>query len=209
MPNPYLTTLLGENERVLFTTRQHWTILLYDLLSEVVLMIVLATVLIAVQVIWVQSPMLYLGYLVLLLPALSIVKDVLTWQSRQYVITNWRVIQIAGIFNKEVTDSSLDKVNDVKLSQSALGRMLDYGTVEILTASELGVNLFRKVGSPIRFKTAMLNAKAELEDGRGISRPTADGGVVDLLGQLESLRKSGVLTDAEFAAKKADLLGRM
>ena len=38
------------------------------------------------------------------------------------------------------------KVNDVKMEQSFLGRLLGYGDIEILTASELGVNLFRRIG---------------------------------------------------------------
>ncbi len=52
-------------------------------------------------------------------------------------------MQISGIFNKSVIDSSLEKVNDIKMDQSALGRMFGYGDIEILTASELGVNLFK------------------------------------------------------------------
>ena len=67
-----------------------------------------------------------------------------------------------GTVNKNVIDSSLEKVNDVRLTQSVLGRMLNYGDVEILTASELGTNLFQRIGSPIQFKTAMLNEKDKL-----------------------------------------------
>jgi uncharacterized membrane protein YdbT with pleckstrin-like domain len=93
-------------------------------------------------------------------------RDVITWTSRQYIVTDWRVIQISGVFSKEVTDSSLEKVNDVKLEQSFVGRLLDYGDLEILTASELGINRFSHVGQPIHLKTAMLNAKEKLEHGQ-------------------------------------------
>jgi hypothetical protein len=40
-------------------------------------------------------------------------------------------------------------VNDVKLSQSFWGRLFDYGDIEILTASEVGANVFRSIGDPI------------------------------------------------------------
>jgi uncharacterized membrane protein YdbT with pleckstrin-like domain len=40
------------------------------------------------------------------------------WKNHQYIITNRRVIQINGIVNKNVTDSSLEKVNDVHMTQS-------------------------------------------------------------------------------------------
>jgi hypothetical protein len=108
-----------------------------------------------------------------------------------------------------VTDSSLEKVNDVKLEQSFFGRLLDYGNIEILTASELGVNKFSRVGRPIRLKTAMLNAKENLEQGPARSGRRAQGDVVDLIAQLDSLRKQGVLSEEEFQQKKAQLLTRL
>jgi hypothetical protein len=45
---------------------------------------------------------------------LGLLRDDIIWTSRQYIVTDWRVIQISGVFSKEVTDSSLEKVNDVK-----------------------------------------------------------------------------------------------
>ena len=101
------------------------------------------------------------------------------------------------------------KVNDVKMGQSFLGRVLDYGDIEILTASELGVNLFRRIGSPIRFKTAMLNAKERLEteQASGGRRPERD--VPSLIAQLDELRRQGVLTEDEFNRKKAELLAKI
>ncbi len=77
----------------------------------------------------------------------------------EYIVTNRRVIQTAGVFNKHVIDSSLEKVNDVVLTETVLGRLFDYGNIEILTASEMGVNLLRHIVSPVKFKTEMLNQK--------------------------------------------------
>jgi uncharacterized membrane protein YdbT with pleckstrin-like domain len=82
------------------------------------------------------------------------------------VITDRRVIQMRGVLNKEVSDSILDKLNDVKTDQSFLGRIFGYGDIEILTASEAGVNMLRMINDPLGFKRAMLNAKEALEDER-------------------------------------------
>ena len=122
------------------------------------------------------------------------------------------MIQLSGIFNKQVIDSSLEKVNDVKLGQSALGRIFNYGDVEILTASELGVNLFKRIENPVTFKTAMLNAKARLESGGehwNVPLPATKDNVPALLAQLDTLRQQGVLTDAEFQQKKSELLTKL
>jgi uncharacterized membrane protein YdbT with pleckstrin-like domain len=165
MADRYLINLLGENEHILFITHQHWLVLFGEILSEMVIAAVLGGLVTLIWLFWLPDPLVPFGYLLLLLPAVSLLRDLLIWKNRQYVVTNWRVIQIAGVFNKEVSDSSLEKVNDVKLEQSFLGRLLGYGSIEILTASELGVSKFNKVGSPIRLKTAMLNAKENLNQG--------------------------------------------
>jgi GTP-binding protein LepA len=71
-------------------------------------------------------------------------------------VTNRRVIQVSGVLGKNVMDSSLEKVNDVKMSQSFLGRMFGYGDIQILTASELGVDLYHQINDPVGFKTASM-----------------------------------------------------
>ncbi len=101
------------------------------------------------------------------------------------------------------------KVNDVKMEQSFFGRLLDYGDIEILTASELGANLFRRIGRPIRFKTAMLNAKERLETGQASGGKRQELDVPALIAQLDGLRKQGVLTEEEFQKKKAELLTKL
>jgi len=210
MSDKYLKSLLGENEQVLFVTHHHWLVLAGEILAETLLTVILVVLVTLIWYLWLPNPLVWLGYLLLIIPLISLWRDVLIWKNREYVVTNRRVIQLAGVFNKSITDSSLDKVNDVKMSQSFLGRMLDYGNIEILTASELGVNKFTYIGRPIQYKTAMLNAKEKLEHAPAepaAARPSASP--ADLLAQLDLLRQHGVLTEAEFQAKKAELLKRM
>ena len=205
MTNGYLNNLLAENEEVLLVTRQHWIVLFAEILPETILTIALVILISLIWLMWLPNPLVPFAYLLLLLPLFSLLRDVLVWSNRQYIVTNRRVIQIAGVINKDVTDSSLEKVNDVKLEQSFWGRLLNFGNIEILTASELGVNRFSHLGRPINFKKAMLNAKEQLEQ-----RPTrSDGDLVDVITQLDSLRKRGVLSEEEFQRKKTDLLAKL
>ncbi len=163
MTDNYLKNLLGNNEKITFVTRQHWLVLLDQILSKSLLIVGMVILITLIWRIWLPHLPVAFAYLLLLLPLLGLLRNVLIWTSRQYVVTDWRVIQISGVFNKDVSDSSLEKVNDVKLDQSFLGRLFDYGDLEILTASELGANQFTHVGQPVRLKTAMMNAKEELE----------------------------------------------
>ncbi len=211
-PTGYLKQLLGEKEAVLFITRQHGWVLASEILSESVLTIAL---IVLVSLVWAwnpQSTWMALGYLLLVFPLVSLTRDVLIWANRQYIITNRRVLHISGVLQKDVTDSSLEKVNDVKMEQSALGRLFDYGDIEILTASELGVNEFKRIAQPIRFKQAMLNAKENMGRSATIAspRPTGAGSSIpDLIAQLDQLRKAGVVTEEEFQKKKTELMAKL
>jgi uncharacterized membrane protein YdbT with pleckstrin-like domain len=207
MSTSYLEKMLGENEKVEFVARQHWSILVRSILAEVVITIILlAAVSIAAAY---TAGIAALAYVLLLIPLALLTRDVLIWWNNQYVVTNRRVIQTNGVFNKNVIDSSLEKVNDVKMEQSFFGRVFDYGDVEILTASELAVNRFTWIERPVRFKTAMLNAKERMGTDEMPRRPAAKSDVPALIEELDQLRKQGVLTEQEFQAKKAQLLSRM
>jgi hypothetical protein len=113
------------------------------------------------------------------------------------------------VLGKDVVDSSLEKVNDVKMSQSFFGRMFDYGDIEILTASELGVNMFHQIANPVEFKTAMLNAKERMGFDEVGALMNSTGDIPALIEKLDTLRQRGILSEMEFQQKKAELLAKM
>jgi uncharacterized integral membrane protein len=206
MAKDYIQSLLGENERILLVTRQHWFVLFSNILLEILLIVLLVLGISAATVVY---PIASAGFVLVLAPLIGMLRDFLIWSNREYIVTNRRVIQISGVFDKNVVDSSLEKVNDVKMSQSFLGRIFDYGDVEILTASEIGVNLFKRIGDPVKFKTAMLNAKEELGFGEIGARPQVEEDIPSLIAKLDGLRKQGIISEAEFQKKKAELLAKM
>ncbi len=205
MADTYLNSLLGDKESILLVARQHWLVLLGETISELLLTLVVLILIAVLSV--VIGPLALLGLIILVAPAISLTRDILLWANRKYVITTRRVIQLSGVISKNVADSSLEKVNDVKLEQSFFGRLLGYGDIEILTASELGVNKIRRIADPIRYKIAMVNAKAQLESGEGIKAAGSD--VPALLSQLDGLRQKGVITEQEFQEKKTRLMSKL
>ena len=166
MAKSYLESLLGEREKIIMSARQHWMVFFQEIIAELITGLAILVLVTLVLTMIAPVPLVALFYLVLIVPLVSLLRDYLNWRNNEYVITNRRVIHLQGVFNKNVIDSSLEKVNDVKMMQTFFGRLLGYADFEILTASELGVNRFTKIGDPIRFKTAMINAKEELETER-------------------------------------------
>lgn len=208
MGDPYLKNLLGEKETILLETRQHWFVLLRNILVEGILIIALIALVSAILTLTKGYEWVVFCYVLVLPPLISGLFDFFQWFNRKYIITNLRVIQISGVINKDVIDSSLEKVNDVKLTQSFFGRIFNFGDVEILTASELGTNLFKTIGNPVRFKTNMLNSKSRLETN-GLRFAQSAGDIPTLLSQLDNLRKYGMITEEEFQKKKEELIRRM
>jgi len=213
MKDHYVQSLLGDREQVLLVTRQHWFVFFRSIVLELIIM---AVIIAGVTLIWGMLAFtlpIFFGYLLVIIPILSLIQDYLVWKNRMYLITNRRVMQISGVINKNVTDSSLEKVNDVKMSQSFWGRLFNFGDIEILTASEMGANLFRVIGDPIHFKTTMLNAKEKMD--MGYDYPVRHGGmepgddIPALIRELGQLREKGILTDAEFQQKKTELLSKL
>jgi len=226
MATDYVKEMLGEREQVLLTARQHWFVLVGTFGLKLLLAgLILLAMLVSLFFIGFNLVVLVIGLVLLPVPTVAMARDALTWWHRQYVVTNRRVIQLSGILRKNVTDSSLEKVNDVKMSQTLLGRLFGYGDVEILTASDMGANLFRRIQNPILFKTTMLNAKEGLgrhleeqttkaaEPGEPVAAPLPPAeqpeDIPALIEQLDGLRRKGLLTDEEFQRKKTDLLARL
>jgi uncharacterized membrane protein YdbT with pleckstrin-like domain len=210
MSDAYLTHMLGDKEQIILVDRLHWIVLVQAILLEIVLVIAIL-VAASLGAILLINPFFWVGLVLLIIPAISMMRDILKWNNHKYVVTNRRLIQVFGVFNKNVTDSSLEKVNDVKMDQSFFGRIFGYGDIEILTASELGVNRFTMIGNPVRFKTAMLNAKVQLESGaldRGQLQPKQPD-IPTMIAQLAALREKGIVSEEEFQKKKADLLSRL
>ena len=153
------------------------------------------------------------------------------WSAQDYVITNRRVLKVDGVLNKHAADSSLEKVNDAILDQNLLGRILGYGDLNILTAAEDSkIDDYHMLARPTEFKRQMLNQKNLLDDEAahrlpsppiGAATPAAPApaaappapadpaAVTRTLAELKTLVDQGALTQEEYDAKKADLLGRL
>jgi uncharacterized membrane protein YdbT with pleckstrin-like domain len=80
----------------------------------------------------------------------------LEWRCDLWAITSERVIDEAGVLSLRAVDSPLDKIHNVACSQSLLGRVLGYGTLNIQTAAESGSTTIESVARPMEVKEAIL-----------------------------------------------------
>ncbi|HWH23874.1 MAG TPA: PH domain-containing protein [Candidatus Limnocylindria bacterium] len=164
----YADTLLADGETVIVRRRQHWLALLVESRWGIGLWL-FALVLLAVHYFLnlqgMASQVVGGAILVALLAGVVIVGvNYWQWWAQDYIVTNRRLMKVTGVFNKRSSDSSLEKINDIILDQSVLGRMMNFGDVDIMTASgDLAVDYFRMLAGPKDFKRAMLDQKFALE----------------------------------------------
>jgi uncharacterized membrane protein YdbT with pleckstrin-like domain len=131
-------------------------------------------------------------------------------RANDFVLTNHRLIQEVGILSRRSIDSRLDKVNNVEHRQSLWGRLLDYGDVEIDTASERGETVFHNVGHPLAFKNA-IQAAAEQYRSAGrmpLAAPAGPSGA-ERMRQLKTLLDDGLISRDEYEAKRQELLTQL
>ncbi len=167
----YTDSLLADGEIVVRRARQHWLAPLVQARRAWLLLLIGALALVAGLAIRDASGIagtVGLGLAVLSVVALAAgllfaVYHVLAWRAQDYVVTNRRVVQVEGILNKRAADSSLEKINDAVLEQSLLGRILGFGDLEVLTASESAIDRFHMLSRAADFKREMLNQKHALE----------------------------------------------
>jgi uncharacterized membrane protein YdbT with pleckstrin-like domain len=219
----YAESLLAKNERVLYRARQHWLAPLSDARNGV-LLVLAAVVLAFLNLFFLHLGGTFDGVWWLITLVLFVVGAVwvgivyFTWRAQEYVITNRRVLKVEGLLDKRSADSSLEKINDAVLSQGVLGRILHYGDLDIMTASDAVIDRYQMLARAVDFKKNMLNAKNQLEDGgRGNVAPTASAAsrgagsdeVAAALDKLADLRDRGKITQADYEKKKAELLDRI
>jgi Bacterial PH domain/Short C-terminal domain len=164
----YARNLLSRGEEVVFESRQHWFAVLGATWPFVIAAILAFAVLIwqTTSRAWQLTGLLQIISLVVLLVSLGrIGLTIWGWRNQEYLVTTRRLIKAEGVFNKEMADSSLEKINDAHLTQSWIGRIFDFGTLDILTAADesAGIQDYYMLADPVRFKIAMLNQKEKLE----------------------------------------------
>lgn len=134
----------------------------------------------------------------------------LAWNREQYLITNYRIIQVEGIVRKRTFDTALEKVNDVLMTQSILGRMFGFGNIKIVAGSDTAINDLTAIADPFTFKRTLVETKMQLGVNEGPGRPRSSDGLESarLLSALVELRDSGVITAEEYEERKQSLFQR-
>jgi uncharacterized membrane protein YdbT with pleckstrin-like domain len=157
-----MRTKLRDGERKILETRTHWitnlTPFLYLLLTGSLLVSSFFELPVSVSL----KPVLRWGCAGLF--SLAVVYVLFReWYRRRdiWAVTNFRVVDEKGLLRLFSKESPLEKINNLSYSQSILGRVLNYGDVEIQTAAEDGATIYHKVKGPKTLKDTIARCRDE------------------------------------------------
>ena len=207
----YPTRLLSDDEVIESQFRPHWSGILREGLIALAGIAVAVLLLIFVEVH-------YLVYVALAaVVVLLITGGLVRWATTLHVITNERLIFRAGFFAKRGTEIPLEVIQNVAFNQTIIERIFGTGDLMIESAGTHGQTRYRDIPNPEGVQSLIYKVReiriSEVESGNAVStggrrHDSAGESTASQLEKLASLHDRGKLSDAEFEAEKAKLLGR-
>lgn len=201
MPRPAFAP--EEDEEVLLETGPHWLRLVPRLLPALALL----AGCIAGFVLWSAAPVWFawvlLGGVVVALGHGG--GRVASWRSRRFVVTSARVVHRYGVLRRTGREIPIARVQDVSFRQGLVERLVGIGEVRVESAGSGSSEVVPDLRRPAEVQRTVNRAIA----AAARERPGRTGDVAEQLERLEGLRRRGIVTEAEFARKKAELLARM
>lgn len=143
----------------------------------------------------------------LVLSAVWLVGRYLKWANTRLIVTNSRVVERKGVLGRRGREIPLSALTDIGYHQSIFERIIGAGDVLLESAGREGREVFPDLPHPATIHNEIY-AQAEAWRRR-ISGPPPAASIPDQIDQLDRLRRRGVISDEEFASKKAQLLDRL
>jgi uncharacterized membrane protein YdbT with pleckstrin-like domain len=208
---PFPKKLLNDGEDLYLDLRPHWWYFSKHILSAIPLFLLLLLLWkwhngftwIFVGVVWLAW-------------GLWLAAKYVQWNYTHFVVTSNRVIFRTGAFAKHGVEIPMDRISNINFHQTIWERVIGAGDLEIESAGRDGQTKFDDVWHPDAVQQTIYQQmedhariRASWTAGAPAAPAAAQPTVPEQLDQLADLRDRGVITAAEFEAKKAQLLDRM
>jgi uncharacterized membrane protein YdbT with pleckstrin-like domain len=148
----YVNKNLGPNESVIDETKLHWI-----LFVKPVFFIFLAILLMVLTGDFADQYGLYIGGGLLFICLFSFLIRLIKYMCTEIVLTNNRIIVKTGFIARSTRDISLKKVEGIDIKQSILGRIFNYGSMNV-RGTGTGNVWYTRIADPCSFQSALSNA---------------------------------------------------
>lgn len=197
--------LLSEGEDLILDVRQHWIALVGAVVQTLLVIAAVSFILANMPSSWPS----WARWAIFLAGVAAIavwpLPRLVRWATSHFVVTTDRLIHRSGLIAKHSMEIPLEKISDVRFSQGVLERMIGAGDLIIESPGEFGQETFSNVRRPEEIQKLIYEV-GEANQRRMTGAPDSSS-VGQELERLVRLRDQGALTDDEFEAQKARLLG--
>lgn len=200
------TRRLNEGEQVVLDLHPHW----WYLAGPVATISVVIAGSIAALVESAPRAAGWAAVAALVLSALWLTVRYVRWRSTRFILTTSRLIEQRGLLGRTSREIPLLGLSDISYRQSLFERVIGAGCVLVESPGKDSPEYFPDLPHPSSVQNEIFRL---MDDSRRslTAQPGAmtGGSIPDQIGQLDQLRRRGVISDAEFERKKAQLLDRM
>jgi len=206
-----MKTQIKKNEEVILTIKMHWFVILIPFIMTLIMLILAFLAGLNNEA----------GKFILFVAGLTVVwfiYRILDRNTNIWVVTNLRIIDEYGVFSNNSKETPLDKINNISYRQPLLGRMFNYGDVQIQSAAESGSTIHKMVERPKvlkdtitqyqeRYKQEQIKEQAQsLANAVGGQKPSVGVDISEELTKLHDLKEKGIITEDDFQKGKDKIL---
>ena len=202
--------LLNEGEEVVLDLHPHWWFFAGPVLAVLVTLIGAG----AIAVLNLPDWLWYGVTALLVINLLWLLARLAKWATTNFVVTSDRLIYRSGVLAKQGKEIPLERLNDISFNQSIFERLLGAGDLLIESGGERGQQSFSDIRKPALVQNEIyrqMEGNSNRTYGGAAQAQTAPAAasIPDQIAQLDDLRQRGIISQAEFDAKKSQLLERM
>ena len=204
---PFPRKLLNDNEDVVLDLRPHW----WFLSGPVAALVGFIVLSIFVQSTTDNDPATIATVVPVIFCMLWFVVRYMKWTTTNFVLTTDRLIYRSGVVAKHGKEIPLERLNDISFHQSVFERLIGAGDLLIESGGERGQQTFADIRRPAQVQNEIYR-QIEAGQARDAERMAGFRGglsIPEQLEKLDDLRRRGVVSQAEFDAKKAKLLDQL
>jgi uncharacterized membrane protein YdbT with pleckstrin-like domain len=203
---PFPRKLLNDHEDVILDLRPHW----WFLTGRITVLVLAVALTIFLAVVDAPAPLLVAALVLVVAALVWLLARFLVWTTTNFVVTTDRLIFRSGVLAKHGREIPLERVNDISFNASLFERIIGAGDLVIESAGERGQQMFTDIPRPMQVQNEVyrqIEAAQQRDADRLAGRRELS--VPEQLEKLDELRQRGVISQAEFDIKKAQLLDRM
>ena len=152
----YILSNLKDNEKLAFKSSQSIKSLFFwsFIFGFIGLVLVLLKGFVIIMGVSPTGYNLYLIYWSVLL--FFVIKNLITYFTTEYGITNTRVISKRGLIRRDIEEINLSSIESINVNQSIIGRILNYGTI-IVSGRGTSKVIFKDIDNVVEVRKLIKN----------------------------------------------------